>query len=62
MARAREVAEHLGGAAVAGGIEEQEAAVGVVELEQRLRRASDSGTPAARSRSISSSIACALAA
>ena len=34
VARAREVAEHLGGAAVAGGVEEQEVAVGVVELEQ----------------------------
>ena len=34
VARGREVAEHLGGAAVAGGVEEQEVAVGVVELAQ----------------------------
>jgi hypothetical protein len=34
VAGGREVAEHLGHAAVAGRVEEQEAAVGVVELEQ----------------------------
>ena len=34
VARAREVAEHLGGAAVAGRVEEQEVPVGVVELAQ----------------------------
>ena len=34
VARGREVAEHLGGAAVAGRVEEQEVAVRVVELAQ----------------------------
>ena len=58
VAGAREVAEHLGGAAVAGRVEEQEVAVGVVELAQLAQaRVVVGARPSARRRAISRRIA-----
>jgi hypothetical protein len=62
VARGGEVAEHLGGAAVAGRVEEQEAAVRVVELGSLRSRGSSSSDAGGCRRAISRSIASALAA
>ena len=59
--RAGEVAEHLGGAAVAGRVEEQEVAVGVVELAQLAQARVVLAHPGVAQAAISSRIASALA-